>query len=188
MPFTFRTLEIPGLILVEPRVFPDGRGVFLETFKASDFAKAGIVGPILQCNESVSARGVIRGLHYQVHPHAQGKLVRVPQGAAQDVAVDLRKGSRTFGKYVSATLSGENQLALWIPPGFAHGACALEDDTRLLYLVTGSEFRPEAERGIHPHDPTLAIRWEIAPSAQSLSDRDAALPALGAADVDFGDR
>ena len=186
MPFTFQRLEIPDLVLVQPRVFPDGRGWFLETFKASDFAAAGIQGPIVQSNESASARGVLRGLHYQVHPHAQGKLVRVPRGAAQDVAVDLRCGSATFGKHVSVTLSGDNQHALWIPPGFAHGVCALEDDTQLLYLITGSEYRPDAERGIHPHDPALGIRWEVASSARSLSDRDAALPPLAEAEIEFG--
>ncbi|MEM0373856.1 MAG: dTDP-4-dehydrorhamnose 3,5-epimerase, partial [Sulfolobales archaeon] len=145
MPFEFEDLGM-GLILIKPKVFPDKRGLFLEVFKSTDFARYNIPIPI-QANMSFSVKGVIRGLHYQITPKEQGKIVFVPRGRILDVAVDIRKSSASFGKYVSVELDSESHYMLWIPPGFAHGFQALEDSI-VIYFVTHNEYSPDHERCI----------------------------------------
>jgi dTDP-4-dehydrorhamnose 3,5-epimerase len=172
---TFTPLTIPDIILITPRVFSDSRGFFMETFQASVLRQAGLPADFAQDNESCSRRGVLRGLHYQLPPHEQGKLVRVARGRAWDVAVDIRPGSPTFGKWAGTELSAVNHAMLWIPPGFAHGFVALEDDTLFLYKCT-RPYSPAAERGIRWNDPDLAIAWPGEVSC--VSAKDEALPLL----------
>jgi len=160
-------------MIVEPRRFQDERGFFMETWQASDFIKAGIPGPFLQDNHSSSARGTVRGMHFQRAPHAQGKLVRVVRGAAWDVAVDLRDGSSHFGTWQAMELSAENGLLLYIPPGFAHGFLALEEGTELLYKCT-AEYHAASEGGIRWDDPGIGISWPL--SEVLVSSKDTALP------------
>ena len=159
MPFEFKKLEIPDVILIIPKVFEDDRGFFMETFKISDFKAYGISYEFVQDNHSKSKKGVLRGLHYQLYPKAQGKLVRCIRGRIWDVAVDIRKGSPWYGKWVAVELSEENKLMLWIPPGFAHGFVALED-AEIIYKCT-AEYAPELDRGIIWNDPELAINWPV---------------------------
>lgn len=166
-------LDIPDVLLLTPRVFADERGYFMETYQEERLRAAGLPA-FVQDNESCSRRGVLRGLHYQLAPHAQGKLVRVARGAVWDVAVDIRRGSPTFGKWTGTTLSAANHAMLWIPPGFAHGFLALEDNTVFLYKCTAA-YTPAAERGIRWNDPDLAIDWPE-PTAALVSAKDAALP------------
>jgi dTDP-4-dehydrorhamnose 3,5-epimerase len=175
MPFSFRRLSIDGLMLIEPRSFPDARGSFMETYRHSDFVREGIADHFLQDNHSVSQRNVLRGLHFQRPPHSQGKLIRIIAGRAWDVAVDLRPGSPTYGLWEAIELSAENRLIFWIPEGFAHGFLALEDDTVLLYRCT-AEYAPDADAGILWSDPDLAIAWPCAEPI--ISDKDASLPTL----------
>ena len=177
MPFTFTKAPIEGLVIIEPRAFPDERGFFMESYKQSDFEKAGIVGPFVQDNHSRSKRGVLRGLHFQRPPYAQGKLVRVSRGRAWDVAVDLRKGSPTFGKYFALELSESNRLMFWIPAGFAHGFLALEDDTELQYKCT-AEYNAASDGGLRWNDPDIAIAWPDIGIPPIVSAKDAALPIL----------
>lgn len=175
MPFTFKETPIAGLLVIEPRVFPDDRGFFLESYKNSDFSAAGIQGPFLQDNHSRSARGTLRGLHFQRNPHAQGKLVRVTRGRVWDVAVDLRIDSPTFGLWHGLELSAENRLTFWIPVGFAHGFLALEDDTELQYKCT-AEYHAPSDGGLRWDDPTLGITWPEIGMKPLLSAKDEALP------------
>jgi len=177
MPFTFTKAPIEGLVIIEPRAFPDERGYFMESYKQSDFEKAGILGPFVQDNHSRSRRGVLRGLHFQRPPHAQGKLVRVSRGRAWDVAVDLREGSPTFGKYFALELSESNRLMFWIPAGFAHGFLALEDDTELQYKCT-AEYNAASDGGLRWNDPDIAIAWPDIGIPPLVSAKDAALPLL----------
>jgi len=177
MPFTFTKAPIEGLVIIEPRAFPDERGYFMESYKQSDFEKAGILGPFVQDNHSRSKRGVLRGLHFQRPPYAQGKLVRVSRGRAWDVAVDLREGSPTFGKYFALELSESNRLMFWIPAGFAHGFLALEDDTELQYKCT-AEYNAASDGGLRWNDPDIAIAWPDIGIAPIVSAKDAALPTL----------
>lgn len=171
-------LAIPDVILVTPARFGDSRGFFSETWQAKRYADAGIEGQFIQDNQSMSAQvGTLRGLHLQIAPNPQGKLVRVVRGSIWDVAVDVRRGSRTYGRHVGATLSAENWQQLWIPPGFLHGFCTLEPDTEVLYKVTG-DYDKAAERGVIWNDPDLAIPWPIAAGAVVLSDKDKLLPRL----------
>lgn len=188
MPFDFCELEIPGLKLIKPKIFRDERGFFLETFKASEFSRSGIDEVWVQDNHSMSKKGVLRGLHYQLEPMAQGKLVRVVKGAAFDVAVDIRRGSPTFGKWYGVVLSEENGYMLWIPPGFAHGFLALEDETHLVYKVSGAEYSPSHERAIRWNDPEIGIDWPI--KEPLLSEKDSEAPLLKDAEINFvwGDR
>ena len=183
MPFTFTPLRIPDVILVQPRVFPDARGFFLETYKYSDFAAHGITETFVQDNHSRSARGVLRGLHYQNPPGAQGKLVRAARGAIFDVAVDIRPDSATFGQWVGEILSDENHHMLYIPPGFAHGFLTLSDVADVSYKAT-AEYAPELDSGVIWNDPTIAIQWLA--QTPILSPKDAALPRLSEADNRFG--
>ena len=182
MPFEFEPLDIPDLILVKPKVFGDERGFFMETYKASEFKKNGINYDFVQDNHSKSQKGVLRGLHYQLRPMEQGKLVRCVRGRIWDVAVDIRKGSPWYGKWVAVELSEENKLMLWIPPGFAHGFVALEDNTEVIYKVT-KEYSPELERGIIWNDPDIGIDWPV--KNPKLSERDSRLPPLREAENNF---
>jgi len=181
MPFRFQPLKIPDLILIEPLVFEDVRGFFLETFKSSDFKNAGIDFEFVQDNHSKSKKGVLRGLHYQLNPKAQGKLIRCIKGKILDVAVDIRKGSPWYAKWVAIELSEENKLMLWIPPGFAHGFVALED-SEIIYKCT-EEYDPSLDRGIIWNDPEIGIEWPI--KKPILSEKDARLPNLKDAENNF---
>ncbi len=175
MPFTFTSLEINGLVLVEPRVFPDDRGFFLESYKESEFARAGIPFRFVQDNHSRSIRNVIRGLHFQRPPRAQGKLVRVIRGAVWDVAVDIRKGSPTYRRWLGLDLSDENRRMLFIPPGFAHGFVALTDDVHLMYKCT-EEYDAALDGGIRWDDPDIGVAWPVRDPV--VSDKDKVLPYL----------
>lgn len=181
MPFKFEPLPLlPEVVVVEPPAFGDDRGWFAETYKQSEFRRHGIADEFRQDNHSFSAkRGTLRGLHFQNPPAAQGKLVRVLRGEIVDVAVDIRKGSPTYGKWASATLSAENRRMIWVPPGFAHGAQTLADDTELVYKVT-AEFSKEHDRSMRWNDPAVGVSWPIANPILSPKDRDA--PLLAAAD------
>ena len=178
MPFEFESLKPEGLVLVKLRVFPDERGFFIETYKKRDFTAAGIPLEFVQDNHSKSARGVLRGLHYQRGAAAQGKLVRCTAGAILDVGVDLRKGSPTFGRWASAELTAENAHMLYVPPGFAHGFLVLSETAEIIYKCT-AEYSPPDEGGIAWNDPDLGIEWGI--KEPVLSARDQALPRLKAA-------
>ena len=165
---------IPDVVVVEPRVFGDARGFFLESWNARAFGELGIDAQFVQDNHSRSQRGVLRGLHYQVE-HAQGKLVRVTSGEVHDVAVDLRRSSPTFGRHVGVRLSAENKRMLWVPPGFAHGFVVLSDVADFLYKAT-DYWHPEHERTLLWTDPALAIDWPVAEPI--LSDKDQRTPFL----------
>jgi len=182
MPFEFHRLDLPEVILVQATRFGDARGFFMETYKASAFAAGGIPGPFVQDNLSRSTRGVLRGLHYQKHPHAQGKLVSVIRGTILDVAVDIRQGSPTYGQWRSCELSGGTGTMLYVPVGFAHGFCVLSDEADVLYKVT-AEFDPELDRGILWNDPDIGVEWPVADPI--LSPKDAGLPPLRLADNNF---
>lgn len=169
MALTFTKLAISDVVLIKPQVFLDDRGYFFEVYKSSEFQKQGINVNFVQENHSFSKAGVIRGLHFQRNPSAQGKLVRIVQGKVFDVAVDIRQGSPTYGKWVSATLSAENQLMLWVPPGFAHGVCALED-SHFLYKVSSAEYSAKDDCSILWNDPAIQIKWPI--ENPNLSDKD----------------
>ena len=177
MPFEFKPQEIKDVILVEPKVFGDARGFFMETYKKSDFFANGIDVEFNQDNHSKSTKGVLRGLHFQKAPHAQAKLVRCSKGRIYDGAVDIRKGSSTFGKYVKVELSEENKRMLFIPAGFAHGFVALSDEVELLYKASG-EYCPEADCGIIWNDSDINIDWNI-DFEPILSEKDKAQKTLG---------
>ncbi len=177
MNFTFEQQSIPEVILIKPKVYGDDRGFFIETYKKSLFTEQGITEDFVQANHSKSQKGVLRGLHFQKDPMAQGKLVRVISGSVYDVAVDIRKGSKTYGQYVGVTLSAENKALFWVPPGFAHGFLALEDDTEFEYMVT-NEYSPEHEGGIQYNDPALKIEWPMKDEDLILSERDKLWPLL----------
>lgn len=172
MPFKFQPQAIEEVILVEPKVFGDARGFFMETYKKSDFFANGITVEFNQDNHSKSTKGVLRGLHFQKSPHGQAKLVRCSKGRIYDVAVDIRKDSPTFGKYVKVELSEENKKMLFIPEGFAHGFVALTDEVELLYKASG-EYCPDADCGILWNDKDINIDWGI-DFAPILSEKDSA--------------
>lgn len=169
--------EIPEVKLVIPKIFRDARGYFVETYNAERYKAAGIDATFVQDNESCSAKGVVRGLHWQAGLHAQAKLVRVLRGAVWDVAVDIRKGSPTFGKYVAVTLTAEEGHQFYIPRGFAHGFMVLEDDTVFAYKCDNF-YCPQAERGLMYNDPTVNIPWPSLDVAPLLSDKDLKHPQL----------
>ena len=169
--------EISGVRIIEPDVFGDDRGWFCETYNAERYRGAGIENLFVQDNESLSSRGVVRGLHWQAAPHTQAKLIRVIHGAAWDVAVDIRKGSPTYGRHVAVTLSGENRRQLYIPRGFAHGFIVLEDRTLFSYKCDNL-YRPEAERGMRFDDPALGIDWPDVGVPLILSPKDRRHPPL----------
>lgn len=172
MPFTFRRLDIPEVVLIEPQVFDDTRGFFMETYKQSDFAPF-VDGAFVQENHSRSQRGTLRGLHFQRGRHGQGKLVRTIWGEIFDVAVDIRPESPTRGKWVSAVLSAENRRMLYIPPWCAHGFCVLSETAEVVYKMT-TEYAPAHEAGVMWNDPALAISWPI--SSPFVSERDEKWP------------
>jgi dTDP-4-dehydrorhamnose 3,5-epimerase len=160
MPYTVTPTALPGVLILQPKVFGDARGFFFESFNARDFAQVtGQDVQFVQDNHSKSAKGVLRGLHYQIE-HPQGKLVRVTQGEVFDVAVDLRRSSPTFGQWDGVLLSGDNQRQLWIPPGFAHGFVVTSDSAEFLYKTT-DYWHPEHERSLLWNDPTVGVKWPI---------------------------
>lgn len=175
--------SIPDVVIVEPAVFGDHRGWFMESFNEARFhTQLQALGlpaprPFIQDNHSCSQAGVLRGLHYQMLPHAQGKLVRVVKGRAFDVAVDIRKGSPTFGQWVGVELTASNHRQLWIPEGFAHGFVALEDDTHFLYKTT-DYYAKDCERSIVWNDPDIGIDWPALSEAPKLAPKDAEAPRL----------
>ncbi|HYO74703.1 MAG TPA: dTDP-4-dehydrorhamnose 3,5-epimerase [Archangium sp.] len=171
--------ELPGVLLLQPKRFGDDRGFFMEMFHAKRYEEAGITGPFVQDNFSRSAKGILRGLHFQ-EPNAQGKLVQVVAGAVYDVAVDVRRGSPTFGKFVGVELSADNRRQLWVPSGFAHGFCVLSESADFHYKCTDF-YSPTTERGIAWNDPDLGIPWPV--SSPLLSPKDAAAPRLKDAPV-----
>ena len=175
--------KIPGLLIIEPRVFGDERGFFFESFNEQAFnAATGNSLAFVQDNHSKSAKGVLRGLHYQLPPKAQGKLVRVVQGEVFDVAVDIRKDSPTFGQWVGEILSADNKKQLWIPPGFAHGFLTLSDTAEFLYKTT-DYWSPEHERAILWDDPTLMIDWPLNGLVPQLAAKDAAAQLFKQAEI-----
>jgi dTDP-4-dehydrorhamnose 3,5-epimerase len=174
----FEGTTIEDVLLITPKKFGDHRGYFIETFRADIFESE--VGPFtfVQDNRSYSAEaGTVRGLHFQVHPRAQGKLVSCSSGAFLDVAVDIRAGSPTFGRFTAVELSAQNALQLWLPPGFAHGFCTLTADTVITYKVT-DYYSAEHERGLLWNDPALEIEWPVAPDKTILSEKDRRQPTL----------
>lgn len=164
--------EIPGPLIIEPRVFGDERGFFFESWNADSFASVGLDLTFVQDNQSHSQKGVLRGMHFQ-NPGAQGKLVRVTQGAVFDAVVDLRRSSPTFGKWTGVTLSAENKRMFWVPEGFAHGFLTLEDDTDFLYKCT-APYAPQHEASLAWDDPAVGIEWPLEGVELTLSAKDAA--------------
>ena len=177
MPFEFIKTEIPEIIIVKPKVFGDKRGFFMESYKKSEFEKAGISTNFVQDNHSKSAKYVLRGLHFQKEPFGQGKLVRCIRGKIFDAAVDIRKNSPTFKKWVGFELTEENKLMLWIPRGFAHGFLTLSDEAEIIYKVSDNEYSPKSDAGIIWNDPEVNINWPIK-GEPILSGKDKLLPKL----------
>lgn len=177
MPFNFNETSLSGTVIIEPKVFGDDRGFFMETHKRSEFAANGINADFVQDNHSLSEKGVLRGLHYQMRPFAQGKLVRCISGAVYDVAVDIRKNSPDFGKWAGCELSAENKRMLWIPEGFAHGFLTLSDTAEVAYKVSGAEYNAEAEASIIWNDPEIGIKWPFTQGIK-LAPKDADAPLL----------
>ena len=173
MPFRFQHLAIPGVILIEPHIISDARGFFIETYKRSEFAAAGIDEIFVQENHSSSQRGVLRGLHYQKPPYAQSKLIRVLSGEIFDVAIDLRPDTPTAGTWVGMRLSAANRQMMYLPPWCAHGFCVLSEQAEVVYLTT-TEYAPAHESGFMWNDPRLAIDWPMA--SPMLSERDKKWP------------
>ena len=177
--------DIDGVVIIEPRIFKDARGYFFESYSKREFDEK--VRPInfVQDNESCSSKGVLRGLHYQLAPYSQSKLVRVIKGCVLDVAVDLRKGSSTFGKYVAVELSDENKRQFFIPQGFAHGFHVLSEEAVFTYKVD-NPYMPTHERGLRFDDPSVGVDWKIMdPSILNLSDKDRNAPLLQDAELNF---
>lgn len=175
MPFEFQPTELEGVVLVTSKVFPDERGEFAELYQHSAFLKGGIDAKFVQVNYSKSKKHVVRGLHYQISPKAQGKLVQVSHGSIFDVAVDIRRDSPTYGKWFGVTLSVQEKNMLYVPQGFAHGFCSLQEDTEVIYYCT-QEYSPEHERGIVWNDPAIGIQWPV--ETPIISQRDASYPLL----------
>jgi dTDP-4-dehydrorhamnose 3,5-epimerase len=174
----FQRFDIDGVLLITPNRITDHRGFFSETFRADLLDRNGVNVPFVQDNHVRSAgRGVLRGLHFQLPPHAQGKLVRVTKGSILDVCVDIRAGSTTYGRHVVAELSTENWRQLWVPVGFAHGYVTLEADTEVLYKTT-DYYSPQHERGLAWDDPALGIDWRVSQSEVTLSEKDRKQPRL----------
>lgn len=182
MPYTVTQTSLPEVLILEPKVFGDARGFFFESFNARDFAQCtGLDVQFVQDNHSKSAKGVLRGLHYQIE-HPQGKLVRVTQGEVFDVAVDLRRSSPNFGKWDGVVLSADNKRQLWVPPGFAHGFVTLSDSAEFLYKTTDYWF-PEHERSLLWNDPHIGIIWPMDDGVPLLAAKDLAASPLAQASV-----
>ena len=175
MPFT--STAIPDLLTFQPAVYEDERGHFFESYNEELFRRQGIDFRFVQDNQSYSYHGVIRGLHYQLEPHAQAKLIRVIEGKVLDIAVDIRRGSPTYGKYVGVELSSENKLQLLIPAGFAHGFSVLSESAQLAYKCN-TFYHRESEAGIRYDDPELNIDWQVSPDKAIVSSKDLALPMM----------
>lgn len=180
----FTPLDIPDVIIIEPRVFGDNRGFFFESYRKDVFAAHGIAAEFVQDNNSSSVKNTVRGLHYQLAPHAQGKLVRVTRGEVYDVAVDIRRGSPTFGRAAGCIISAENRKCMYVPPGFAHGFCVLSDVAEFHYKCTAL-YAPAHERGILWNDPALGIAWPIDCQAAILSQKDLGNPPLATAEINY---
>ncbi|NND31887.1 MAG: dTDP-4-dehydrorhamnose 3,5-epimerase [Saprospiraceae bacterium] len=170
--------DIEGLLIIEPKVWPDSRGYFFESFQYDRYMEAGVSAPMIQDNEAFSGKGVLRGLHYQVPPMDQGKLVRAITGSLLDVAVDIRPGSPTYGKHHSIILSDQNKLQFYIPPGFAHGYLCLSDDVIFAYKCS-NYYSKSDEGGIIYNDPTLNIDWQFDLNEAIISEKDLHLPYFG---------
>ena len=181
--FTFVETGLPGVLVIEPTVFGDARGYFMETFQKEEFAAAGITDEFVQDNQSKSSRGVLRGLHFQKE-HTQGKLVRVTKGEAFDVAVDCRPNSATFGKWVGVTLSAENKKQFYVPKGFAHGFLVLSDEAEFCYKCT-DYYDPTAEGGIPYNDPTVNVEWPDCGCEYLLSEKDKKHEPFAAQNFDY---
>lgn len=175
---------IPGLVVIEPRVFEDDRGYFFETFQQERYREAGIERPFIQDNESQSVKGVVRGLHFQLGDAAQAKLVRVIQGSVYDVAVDLRKGSPTFGKWFGMELNDNNKKQLYVPRGFAHGFSVLSE-TAIFTYKCDNLYNREAESSINPFDKTLGINWQVKEEEALVSEKDKNAPVFEKAQMNF---
>mgnify|MGYP001277866109 CR=1 FL=1 len=182
MAFTFQKLKIPEVLLIESKQLGDQRGRFMEIYKQSVFSANGISDTFLQDNYSYSLKGTLRGLHYQLHPKAQAKLVIVLRGEVFDVAVDLRQGSPTYGRWVGVTLSADTFHMLYVPRGFAHGFCVLSQEAEVVYKMT-AEYDPKWERGVIWSDPTIGIDWPI--TEPVLSAKDTTAPLLVDAEVNY---
>ena len=174
--FSFIQTRVPGIVIVEPTVFGDDRGYFMETYHRGEFAAAGIGDEFVQDNQSMSRKGVLRGLHFQTE-HTQGKLVRVIKGSVFDVGVDVRPGSPTFGQWAAAELSAENRRMLYVPQGFAHGFLVLSETAEFTYKCT-DVYTPSAEGGIRYDDADIGIEWPVLDVPLCLSEKDRALPGL----------
>ena len=181
---TIEYTSIQGLVVINPTIYHDERGYFFESYNQAKFQQKGIEYQFIQDNQSFSKRGVIRGLHLQINPYAQAKLVRVLQGEILDVAVDLRKRSPTYGRYFSVVLSSENKKQLMVPHGFAHGFSVLSETASVLYKVD-QVYHKESERGIRYDDPTLAIDWQLHPNEIIVSEKDLVLPSFNEIDWSF---
>lgn len=184
MSFDFKKLAIPDVVLITPKVFADARGFFMQNYQYSVFAENGISDRFVQDNLSHSVKGVLRGLHYQKNPEAQAKLVTVISGEIFDVAVDMRKDSPSYGKWVGEYLSSENKKSLYIPRGFAHGFCVLSDEVYFTYKVS-AEYAPAEDRGVLWNDSTINIAWPKEIENPILSDKDLNQPLLKDADSNF---
>ncbi len=182
MTFEFIETDIDDVKIIMPRIFPDERGMFFEAYKRDEFLKNEIKENFVQHNISISRKNVVRGLHYQLNPYAQGKLVSVMSGKIFDVAVDIRKNSPTFGKYISIEIDSNNMKMFWVPRGFAHGFLSLEEDTKVSYLTT-NEYSHDHERGILWNDPILGINWPVKKAI--VSERDSSFPGLEEATINF---
>lgn len=174
--------ELEGVVIIEPKVYEDERGYFFESFSEKWFRENAADTRFVQDNESLSRKGVIRGLHYQLPPHAQAKLVSVAEGAVLDVAVDIRRGSPAFGKYVAVELNDRNRLRLFIPRGFAHGFVALSERVKLQYKCD-NYYAPQSERTLRFDDPQIGIAWGVEKSREILSEKDLKSPLLVEAEV-----
>jgi dTDP-4-dehydrorhamnose 3,5-epimerase len=181
---TIEKTTIQDLVIITPRVFEDSRGYFFEAYNRSKFHENGIMYHFIQDNQSFSKRGVIRGLHLQINPFAQAKLVRVLQGEILDVAVDLRKNSATYGQHFSVVLSADNKRQLMVPHGFAHGFSVLSETALVMYKVD-QLYNKESEKGIRYDDPMLAIDWQLDPKEVIISDKDLILPGFNEIDWEF---
>jgi dTDP-4-dehydrorhamnose 3,5-epimerase len=177
MPVSHENLDLPGVVIISARRFGDARGFFMETYNENDFRQIGIAARFVQDNHSMSAeRGTVRGLHFQTPPHAQDKLLRVIRGSVLDVVVDLRKDSSSYGRHIAIELSAENGKQIFVPKGFAHGFCTLEENTEVLYKVSDF-YNPQAEAGLLWNDPRLNIPWPTF-AGSKLSDKDKTYPVL----------
>lgn len=184
--FTFIQTEVPDILVIEPTVFGDARGYFMETYHSEEFAAAGIADAFVQDNQSMSTQGVLRGLHFQKE-HTQGKLVRVVRGRVFDVGVDVRPGSPTFGRWAGAELNDENKRQLYVPQGFAHGFLVLSETAEFTYKCTDVYF-PQGEGGIRWDDPDIGIQWPDIGAAPGLSEKDGKLPLLRDQDFSYFER